>query len=124
MDDDLLGRLDSIEGLLVTHIKDSRDKDIEVAHWHVKKEVTVAHILSTLGVLALLVVSWFTLTSTVQAIDTRTLNITEARIGSVEQHVETLDTYMRDEVGAINTSLGAINTKLGDLAERTVENRK
>ena len=124
MDDDLLSRLDTIEGLLVTHIKDSRDKDTEVAHWHVKKEVTVAHILSTLGVLALLIVSWFTLTSTVQAIDTRTLNITEARIGSVEQHVDTLEVFMRDNVSTINTSLTGINTKLGELAERTVENRK
>ena len=124
MDDDLISRLDSIEALLVGHIQTTSKVDEAGKHWHVKKEVTVAHILSTGGVLALLVVSWFTLTSTVEAIDTRTLNITEARIGSVEQHVETLDTYMRDEVGAINTSLGDINTKLGDLAERTVENRK
>lgn len=120
----MISRLDSIEALLVGHIKSTAAADDVGRHWHVKKEVTVAHILSTCGVLGLLVVSWFTLTSTVEAIDTRTLNITEARIGSVEQHVDTLDTFMRDNVTTINTSLTGINTKLGELAERTVENRK
>ena len=124
MDDDMISRLDSIEALLVGHIKNTATTADEGRHWHVKKEVTVAHILSTCGVLALLVVSWFTLTSTVDAIDTRTLNITEARIGSVEQHVDTLDAFMRDNVTTINTSLTGINTKLGELSERTVENRK
>ena len=36
-------------------------------HWHIKKEVTVAHLLSTIGVVGLVVASWFSLSAAVRA---------------------------------------------------------
>jgi len=80
--------------------------------------------LSSFGIIAIGIGSWFSLTSAVEALDTRTVTITEARVSGVESDVKNLDGYMREHLGGINISLIAINRKLDVLEERTVENRR
>jgi|Cruoilmetagenom7_1024161.scaffolds.fasta_scaffold09569_3 hypothetical protein len=121
---DFGSRLDAIEKLLVAHLEVDRGIAFKGAHWHLKKEVTVAHILSSFGIIAIGIGSWFSLTSAVEALDTRTVTITEARVSGVESDVKNLDGYMREHLGGINISLIAINRKLDVLEERTVENRR
>lgn len=98
-------RLEAIESLLREEFT-ARDK-----HWHLKKEVTVAHILSTFGMVSLVLASWFSLTAAVEAVETRTSSITDGRIVAIEQKIEALNRQ-------VNSSLGRIETKLTRLEDK------
>lgn len=124
MDKETHSRLDTIESLLLQHLQVDK-KSMEAAkHWHLKKEVTVAHILSTIGIVGIALASWFSLSSAVAALDTRTENITESRIAVVESELHSSAEYMRENFRSINGSLEVINSKLDILEERSVENRR
>lgn len=123
MEDEVVSRLDAIEGLLVRHLTVDVEQSEKTKHWHLKKEVTVAHLISSAAIITVVIASWFTLTNTVDALDARTLNITDTRVAGIEDHVEVVDDYMRENFGTINRSLITINGKLDVLEERTIENR-
>jgi 16S rRNA G1207 methylase RsmC len=123
-EDTLQDRLDTIEALLTRHLQLDKEVVETQKHWHLKKEVTVAHILSTIGIVGIALASWFSLSAAVAAIDTRTENITESRIAIVESELQNSAEYMRDNFRSINGSLAAINSKLDILEERSVENRR
>lgn len=123
-DDQLTDRLDTIEALLTRHL--SLDKEVveQERHWHLKKEVTVAHILTSVGIVAIMLGSWFSLSAAVAALDTRTENITESRMSVVESQIGSSDAYMRENFRNINSSLALINSKLDRVEERSIENRR
>ena len=123
-EDTVQDRLDTIEALLTRHLKLDKEVVETQRHWHLKKEVTVAHILSTIGIVGIALASWFSLSAAVAAIDTRTENITESRIAVVESELHSSAQYMRDNFRSINGSLEVINSKLDILEERSVENRR
>jgi hypothetical protein len=120
----LAGRLDTIEHLLVQHLKIDKQIAGQQDTWHLKKEVTVAHILTSIGVVALVIASWYSLSGAVAAIDNRTATITNARMTRVELQVENTAASMREGFQSINENLGAINGKLDVLEERSIENRR
>lgn len=122
--DTVTDRLNTIEALLTRHLQLDKEVVEEQRHWHLKKEVTVAHILSTIGIVGIALASWFSLSAAVAAIDTRTENITESRIAVVESELHSSAEYMRENFRSINTSLATINTKLDTLEERSIENRR
>jgi hypothetical protein len=87
-------------------------------HWHLKKEVTVAHILSSLGVLGLVVTAWFSLQAAVATLDQRTFNVTDARISIIERDVHAIQRQVNSSLMEIKTELRSINDKLDDKADR------
>ena len=103
--------LDRIEQLLVA-------ANGGAGHWHLKKEVTVAHILSSLGFLALLITGWYSLSGTVDAINQRTENITDARMTAVETRQDMTETHVESALDNITVELRMINEKLDDKVDR------
>lgn len=87
-------------------------------HWHLKKEVTVAHILSTFAFLALLIASWYSLSGAVDAIAQRTENITDARMTAVETRQDMNEDHVQKSLDSIAMELRDINAKLDDKADR------
>jgi hypothetical protein len=123
-DDQITDRLDTIEALLTRHLKLDKEVVEQERHWHLKKEVTVAHILTSVGIISILVASWFSLSAAVAALDVRTQNITESRMSVVEAQIDSSNGYMRENFREINSSLALINSKLDRVEERTIENRR
>ncbi len=123
-DDQITDRLDTIEALLTRHLKLDKEVVEQERHWHLKKEVTVAHILTSVGIISILVASWFSLSAAVAALDVRTQNITESRMSVVESQIDSSNEYMRENFREINSSLALINSKLDRVEERTIENRR
>jgi hypothetical protein len=112
-DEITLHKLHQIEQMLC----DARDGKNQ--HWHLKKEVTVAHILSSIGMVAILVAAWFSLTAAVNAIDVRTVNITDARVTALETNVRNISITTNSSLLEIKTELRSINEKLDHKVDRT-----
>ncbi len=87
-------------------------------HWHLKKEVTVAHILSSLAVIALVVTAWYSLSGTVDALAQKTEHLSDARITAVETKQELNDAHVNASLSDIATELRLINEKLDGKADR------
>ena len=83
-------------------------------HWHVKKEVTVAHILSTIGIVGLVVASWFSLSAAVASLQDRTANVTEARLVKVETRLTDGETAVNGTLTDIKDELKTMNSRLND----------
>jgi hypothetical protein len=121
--EDLQNQLRRIEELMSHHVALEQQVAAQDSVWHLKKEVTVAHVLSTIGIVGLVLTSWFSLSASVAAIEMRTEKITDSRVSVVEAEVEASTEYMRENFRTINSSLAVINQKLDTLEERSIENR-
>jgi hypothetical protein len=121
--EDLQNQLRRIEELMSHHVALEKQVAAQDSVWHLKKEVTVAHVLSTVGIVGLVITSWFSLSASVAAIEMRTEKITDSRVSVVEAEVEASTEYMRENFRTINSSLAVINQKLDTLEERSIENR-
>ena len=87
-------------------------------HWHLKKEVTVAHILSSIGLVGMLIAAWFSLQAAVAAVDHRTENVTDARMTAIERDVQSVQRQLNTSLLDIKTELRSINDKLDDKQDR------
>lgn len=83
-------------------------------HWHIKKEVTVAHLLSTIGVVGLVVASWFSLSAAVDTLQAQTENVSEARLVGLEARVESDEAFVQGTLNDIKIELRDMNSRLDD----------
>lgn len=111
MNNDEALRLERIEQLLISSGGGN-------GHWHLKKEVTVAHILSTFGFLGLLIAAWYSLSGAVEVIAVRTENLTDARMTAVETKQDLNDTHVQQALDNIASELRLINEKLDGKVDR------
>lgn len=119
MTKDEKARFDRIEDLLMACVQGPVLKDKSGnAHWHLKKEVTIAHILSTVVGVAIIVTAWYSLSGAVDVLAAQTKNVTDARMVAVETKVDLTDTNVQRSLDAINSELRTINDKLDAKADR------
>ena len=111
MTKDETARFDRLERLLVSSNGGN-------GHWHLKKEVTVAHILSSIAAIALILTAWYSLSGTVDALAKKTENLSDARITAVETKQELNDVHVQQALDTIGTELRLINEKLDGKADR------
>ena len=119
MNKDDKDRFDRIEDLLMACVQGPQliDKNGN-GHWHLKKEVTIAHILSSLAVVGLILTAWYSLSGAVDVLAAQTKNVTEARIVAVETKIDLTDTNVQRSLDSITTELRIINEKLDAKADR------
>lgn len=103
----LAEKMEHIEGLMV-------HKHREDAHWHLKKEVTVAHLLTSIGAIALVVAAWFSMNAAISSIDQRTAEIDDARITRLETTLTNMDRQMSNSLRDIKSELRDLNHSLDD----------
>ena len=101
-------QLHRIEALLIKQHAENGN------HWHVKKEVTVAHILSTIGVVGLVVASWFSLSAAVAGLQAQTENVSEARLVAVETRLTGGESHTTVVLNDIKTELRSMNKRLDE----------
>jgi hypothetical protein len=99
-------QLHRIEALLIKQHAENGN------HWHVKKEVTVAHILSTIGVVGLVVASWFSLSAAVAGLQAQTENVSEARLVAVETRLTDSELHTTVVLNDIKIELRSMNSRL------------
>lgn len=87
-------------------------------HWHLKKEVTVAHILSSIGVVGMLIAAWFSLQAAVGTLEARTVNVTDARMTAIERDVAAQQRQLSNNMIDIKTELRSINSRLATHADQ------
>ena len=104
-------RFDRLEQLLVNSNGGN-------GHWHLKKEVTVAHILSSVAAISLIVVAWYSLSGAVDALAQKTEHLSDARITAVETKQDLNETHVQNSLDNIATELRLINEKLDGKADR------
>ena len=104
-------RFDRLEQLLVSSNGGN-------GHWHLKKEVTVAHILSSVAVIALVITAWYSLSGTVDALAQKTEFLSDARITAIETKQELNDEHVKTALTTIAMELRLINEKLDGKADR------
>ena len=101
-------QLHRIEALLIKQHAENGN------HGHVKKEVTVAHILSTIGVVGLVVASWFSLSAAVAGLQAQTQNVSEARLVAVETRLTDGEMFVNTTLTDIKTELRTMNKRLNE----------
>jgi hypothetical protein len=106
-------RLARIENLLTIQVNGHNE------HWHVKKEVTVAHILTTLGAIVLILTAWFSVRGDVQSLQSAIAHpVSDARVTSVERDVVNMRSTYENTFTEIKTELRSINDKLDEKEDR------
>ena len=100
-------KLETIEALLL----EARASD---RRWHMKKEVTVSHILSTMGMLGLIIAGWYSLQNAVASVEARTAHVSDARITAIEANVQSLQRQVTSSLVDIKVELRRINDRLDE----------